>query len=328
MSDLSTAASRTAGPLTCRCTSLPHPPHPPPSSSSGFRVIVLVGLVPLVALQPVALAFPSSWVSLHVGAFINYYTIEVPALSTIALLVILGAHSGSAALRATRAVRVRLEDHALQTQALLEAAMPPAVARSLLEDVPPEALARTFPGATIAFVLLEDYAAKARGPPGELMAWLDCVYSAFDALVDAYEERVNKIEIVRAADGARIVAYGVALHFPSPPQSGRQHVPSQHGPADRVARPREHHGRLLARPHCALREPARGGPSLCAHRTALRPCHRRHHRQVAPLLPRLRGHGCVRAGDRRRRRREERGGWLSPPAPASLPPHQSTWPRA
>ena len=48
------------------------------------------------------------------------------------------------------------------TQGLLEAAMPPAIARALLDNVPPEAFARSFNSATIAFVALEDYASMVR----------------------------------------------------------------------------------------------------------------------------------------------------------------------
>lgn len=41
--------------------------------------------------------------------------------------------------------------------------MPPLVARALLAGTPPEALARSFESATIAFVALEDYAMKVHG---------------------------------------------------------------------------------------------------------------------------------------------------------------------
>lgn len=34
------------------------------------------------------------------------------------------------------------------------------------------------------------------GNPSDLMSWLDRIFVAFDGLVDAYGERVNKIEVV------------------------------------------------------------------------------------------------------------------------------------
>ena len=168
----------------------------PALAPSCRRVIVGVGILPKVVLQPIALAVPASWVARETGAFANYFTIEAPVFLAISVLVLLGSYAAMKEMRTTHAARLSLEDHALQTQAFLEAAMPPAVARSLLEGVQPEELARTFPSASIAFVLLEEYATMARGPPEELLAWLDGIYSAFDALVDAYGERVNKLEIV------------------------------------------------------------------------------------------------------------------------------------
>jgi len=41
--------------------------------------------------------------------------------------------------------------------------MPPLIARSLLAGTPPDALARSFDSATIAFILLEEY--------GDKVAW-------------------------------------------------------------------------------------------------------------------------------------------------------------
>ena len=38
--------------------------------------------------------------------------------------------------------------------------MPPVIARELLEGTPLEALARSYPSATIAFVALEEYSTK------------------------------------------------------------------------------------------------------------------------------------------------------------------------
>jgi hypothetical protein len=163
------------------------------------RIVVGFGLGPLAALQPIALAVPSSWAANNFDEFAGSFTIESPLCICLAVVTLLGSYSAAAALRLTREVREELEEHALQTIGLLEAAMPPVVARELLEDKPPEALAHCFPNVSIAFVSLEDYAARASGDPSELLSWLNAVYIAFDALVDAYEERVNKIEIVREA---------------------------------------------------------------------------------------------------------------------------------
>ena len=48
------------------------------------------------------------------------------------------------------------------TQGLLETAMPPVVARELLQGTPVEALARSYSCATIAFVALDEYGTKVR----------------------------------------------------------------------------------------------------------------------------------------------------------------------
>jgi len=61
-----------------------------------------------------------------------------------------------------RLVAVALNSFAQATlaQNLLETAVPPCIARSLLAGTHPDALARSFHSATIAFILLEDYSEK------------------------------------------------------------------------------------------------------------------------------------------------------------------------
>jgi hypothetical protein len=46
-------------------------------------------------------------------------------------------------------------------------------------------------------LFLLSHSQSAEEDPRSLMTWLDKVYVAFDSLVDAYGERVNKIEVVR-----------------------------------------------------------------------------------------------------------------------------------
>ena len=166
------------------------------------RVVVIVGLAPLAVLQPIALSISETWSASHADEFKSWFTVEAPVCLCFAAVILLGSHRAGRALAESRLVRFQLEEHALQTQGLLEAAMPRVVARQLLDGTPPEALARSFPAAAIAFVSLADYAEKAQaaaGNPGELLAWLDAVYVAFDALVDRYGDRVNKLETVRVS---------------------------------------------------------------------------------------------------------------------------------
>lgn len=208
-----------------------------------------------MVLQPVALAVPQSWEARNSLTFWGLYAVETPVCLGIAFLVLFFSYTGQAAIRSARvlsaelavqvraacAARVTLSRAALgfyhlqnltsarpqaaQTQALLEAAMPPAVARALLDDKPAADLTCSYPSATIAFVELDDFSDKVGGQrylfkffvlicwysnplqvggsPTELLQWLDHVYVAFDALVDAYGERVNKIEVVSDHIGSR-----------------------------------------------------------------------------------------------------------------------------
>ena len=127
------------------------------------RLLVLVGIAPLIVLQPVLVAIPGSWESLHLDEFVAAYSLEAPICAAMAVLALVGSLHAGAALRSSHEMMAQLEDRAGETEALLEAAMPPFVARALLADTPPEALSRFFESATIAFVCLEDYAGKVRG---------------------------------------------------------------------------------------------------------------------------------------------------------------------
>jgi hypothetical protein len=179
------------------CTFIPqrHPHFP-------RRVVIAAGVGPLLLLQPVALAIPSSWEFQNRIIFLTLFSIEAPVYVGVAVLALLCSYGAGAALRSSRALLSQLRMQAARMQGLLEAAMPPVIARALLDDIPAADLTRSFEFATIAFVSLEDYEAKTSGDPVALVAWLDAVYVAFDALVDAYGERVNKIEIVSVSISA------------------------------------------------------------------------------------------------------------------------------
>lgn len=126
----------------------------------------------------------------------------------IAAITINCSYVATARARAARAARHETLIRASRSQALLETAMPPTIARALLVGTPAFDLTRSFAGASIAFIALDDTrgeggsgggveAAAAGGDPAALLAWLNAVFVAFDGLVDAYGERVNKIEVVR-----------------------------------------------------------------------------------------------------------------------------------
>ena len=64
------------------------------------------------------------------------------------------------------------------------------------------------------------------------MSWLDRIFVAFDGLVDAYGERVNKIEVVRGWPPALAfcpLASASDLFPPFCSPAGRQHVPPVNG---------------------------------------------------------------------------------------------------
>lgn len=99
-------------------------------------------------MRPLLLLDPSSWASQHRHTALGLISVEVPICLAVALLAALGSRRAAAELRETRALLVELEFQAAQTQGLLEAAMPPAIARALLEDTPPEELAAEFASAS------------------------------------------------------------------------------------------------------------------------------------------------------------------------------------
>jgi adenylate cyclase len=93
-----------------------------------------------------------------------------------------------------------------RAQALLEAAVPPVIARALLRGEPSDTLTRSFDSVAVAFIILEDFDAKVSASrPEQLLSWLDDVYATFDTLLDYYHEAVNKIETV---GGVYMVACG------------------------------------------------------------------------------------------------------------------------
>ena len=140
--------------------------HSHPLPPSDPRLLVVVGIAPLIFLQPVLLAFPGTWEALHRDAFLAQFSLEVPISTAMAALALVGAYHTGAALHTSRDLMQQLEERAGETEGLLETAMPPFVARALLSDTPPEMLTRSFDDATIAFVALEDYAAKVRWVAG------------------------------------------------------------------------------------------------------------------------------------------------------------------
>lgn len=108
--------------------------------------------------------------------------------------------------------------------------MPPVVARQILEH-PDEGVipAKSFKSASVAFIMLEEYESKSLQVGScELITWLDRVYVAFDMLVDAYGERVNKIETVRDVwvGGAKALLPATACLMPA---VGRRDLRRQRG---------------------------------------------------------------------------------------------------
>lgn len=83
--------------------------------------------------------------------------------------------------RASHAIRDTLLQKAARAQSLLEAAMPPPIARELLAGTPAFELSQSYNSVSIVFISLVDFRLKeAEGDPRALMAWLNCIYAAFD----------------------------------------------------------------------------------------------------------------------------------------------------
>jgi hypothetical protein len=137
--------------------SLPTDPPPPPTHTHTHtpsrhlrlkfatlcRCIVAAGIVPLL-LQPAAWAVRGSWESRNAGVFIALYTIEAPIFIAVCLLTMMYSYGAGAALASSRALMIELEKQAARLQGLLEAAMPPVIARALLDDIPAASLMRRY----------------------------------------------------------------------------------------------------------------------------------------------------------------------------------------
>lgn len=147
-----------------------------------------------------ALLFPTTWESRHAASFWRRFGMEVVGCVLSLGLSLAGSYWALGSSRAARAVRGTLLAKAARAQSLLETAMPPTVAQALLGGTPAYELSRAFGSATVAFIALDDFCDKeAEGNPTALLAWLNAVYAAFDGLVDAYGDRINKIEVRQGA---------------------------------------------------------------------------------------------------------------------------------
>jgi hypothetical protein len=142
-----------------------------------------------------ALLVPTTWEAAHIDTFLLHFSFEAIACAFFCAAIFTSSYRATAAGAVARSARHGIISEAAQSQALLETAMPPAVARALLEGAPPESLTRSFESASIAFVALEDFKTLGTGDPAALLGWLDRVYTAFDGLVDAYANGVSKVRV-------------------------------------------------------------------------------------------------------------------------------------
>lgn len=154
--------------------------------------LVLVGMLPLL-FQPLALLFPSSWEAMHLYNFVTHFAFEIFGCSLFAAVTLVGSYRFAKAGQFARKTQNDIISEAAQSQALLETAMPPTIARALLQGAAPETLTQSFASASIAFVALEDFKGVGTDQPKLVLDWLDRVYTAFDGLVDSYGNGVNKV---------------------------------------------------------------------------------------------------------------------------------------
>lgn len=129
---------------------------------------------------------------------------EAPTYLGFAVLVLYFSYTGRSAIRSARLLSMELAaqvsqsvfhssmrvpnapfssplycEQAAQTQALLEAAMPPAIARALLDDKPAGELTCSYPSATIAFFELDDFADKVGYPRASTRSLLLAIVASY-----------------------------------------------------------------------------------------------------------------------------------------------------
>jgi hypothetical protein len=182
-------------------------------------VVMLTGLRPpktwaLVAtcfiptlLQPSALYVAGSWEQVYLQDFYILFVLEMLFCIVVLCLTVASSYRAAASSLEAKAVRKDLVAKAFRSQNLLETSMPPLVAHELLLGTPAIDLTRNYESVSIAFISLSDYASL-NDAPSETIDWLNTVYAAFDGLVDAYQDRINKIEIV---SNTYVVAAGLPV---------------------------------------------------------------------------------------------------------------------
>jgi hypothetical protein len=151
--------------------------------------------MPLLVLPIIALQFDSSW-EVQIGShFWPLYIFESCISIAMSILLLLWSARFSKSLSAGLRARRKLIDQAASSQSLLETVMPCAFAQALLAGTPAFLLAADHDNSFVAFILLHDFEALAMQlEPEALLAWLNNVYAAFDALVDVFPSELQKIE--------------------------------------------------------------------------------------------------------------------------------------
>ena len=138
--------------------------------------------------------------------FLFNFAIEILGCSLSFGLSLIESYRSLTASRTSRVIHETLLLQASRAQCLLETAMPPHVARQLLAGTPAHELSRSYDGVTIAFISLDDFREKeSAGDPMALIEWLNDVYQAIDGLVDAYCERITKIEVGNTCSSLHLV---------------------------------------------------------------------------------------------------------------------------
>ena len=125
--------------------------------------------------------------------FMSRLLFEIFGCALFGGVTIVGSYRATAAAKASLKSRSDILAEAAQSQALLETAMPPAIARALLKGAAPESLTQSFESMTIAFVALDEFKTLGGDDSASVLARLNLVYTAFDGLVDAYGDSVNKV---------------------------------------------------------------------------------------------------------------------------------------
>ena len=183
-----------------------------------------VAILPIILTHPLVYVLrPDSWDFAQGSDGWLLYAFAVCIMAAIVSTSLASSYTSEASFLASQLSQASLAVQAARSQALLETAIPPTIARALLGGVLPEELTASFDSVSIAFIALTGFDdIAARMPPRKLLEvwlgvycssvfvwrhvpsplftqWLHVVFQSLDALVDAYGGDVTKVETVRGS---------------------------------------------------------------------------------------------------------------------------------